>query len=168
MEESGSAILSPYQAQGVSVTLRMLERILFSVEQLCTEPEGTREGIMVSVVNPLTPEERAHLAGLVLRARAAIERLAGRFGFEPETADLAKEAHGRLVEMWANLEDTRSHKLRRYGSVNPALSPALDPEIEELIYLVLVMDKVLFHHGQHRPVAQADGKQVGGNYDSKP
>lgn len=158
MEEDESAILSQYQAQGVSVALRMLERILFSIEELYTGQEETREGIMVSLANPLSQEERVHLAHLVQRARPAIETLAGRFELKHETADLAREVHGRLVEMWAALEDTRSHKLRRYGHVDPALSALLDPEIEELIYLVLAMDEVLFHRGPPHHGLQTDVK----------
>ena len=97
MEEDESALITQYQAQGVSVALRILERILFSVEDLYTGQEETREGIIVSLANPLSLGERARLADLVQQARAAIETLAGRFDLYHETADLAREvAYGQL------------------------------------------------------------------------
>jgi len=150
MEESESAILTQYQAQGVSVTLRILERILFSIEDLYTGPEETREGVMVSLANPLSQEQRVRLRDLVGQARASIATLAERFGLQHETSDLAREAHGRLVEIWTALEDTRSRKLRRYGHVDPALSAMLDPEIQGLIHTVLAMDEALLARGPQK------------------
>ena len=140
-----ATLLNEYQAQSLTVSLRMLERILFSVDTLCTsEGDGratgegresgeVREGALVSLANPLTPKEREQLAAMSRRAQEVISTLAERFALRHEMADLAREAHGRLVEMWATLEDARSHKLRGYGHVDPALTYALDPEIEELI-----------------------------------
>jgi hypothetical protein len=141
MGEFELGVLTPNQAQGVGVALRRLERTLFSIEALYMRREETREGAIVSLVNPLTDEQGAELANLVGQARASIATLAGRFGLQHETSDLAREAHGRLVEMWTALEDTKSTKLRRYGRVDPALSASLDPEIEQLIHLVIAMDK---------------------------
>jgi hypothetical protein len=112
---------------------------------------------MVSLANPLSQEQRVRLSDLVGQARALIATLAERFGLKHETSDLAREAHGRLVGMWTALEDTRSRKLRRYGRVDPALSAALDPEIQKLVDLVLAMDEVLFARGRQKESSH-DGK----------
>ncbi len=157
MEESEAAILTQYQAQGVGVTLRILERILFSVEELYMGQEETRQGVMVSLVNSLSEEQRVRLRELVGQARAGIATLAERFGLQHETTDLAREAHGRLVGMRTALEDTMSGKLRRYGQVDPALSSALDPEIQKLIHVVLAMDEALLARGPQKESSD-DGK----------
>lgn len=135
--------INPHQMLSLTVTLSMLERILFSLEDLCSGTEA-RQGIIVSLASPLSPRQRAHLEEMTTRAREVIATLSMRFGIRHETADLAREVHGRLVEMWATLEDTTSYKLRGYGAVDPGLAAQLDPGIKELIRLVLAMDGELF------------------------
>lgn len=149
----GAEVINLYQAQSLTVSLRMLERILLDLQDLYSSggEEDTTQGIMVSLSNPLSQEQRARLEQMTRQARRIIGALSGRFGLNHETADLAREIHGRLVEMWSALEDTRSHKLRRYGAVDPRLATLLDPEMDELIELVLAMDKELFHPSPRPP-----------------
>lgn len=100
---------------------------------------------MVSLVNPLEPQQRERLEEMSGLARIAIRALAERFGLKHQTTDLAKETIGRLAEMWAALEDSRARKLRRYGDVDPRLADLLDPQIEELIRITLAMERELFN-----------------------
>jgi len=44
---------------------------------------------------------------------------------------------------WANLCDARSNKLKRFGDVDPALGPVLDPRIDRLAELALSLASML-------------------------
>ncbi len=47
---------------------------------------------------------------------------------------------------WCDLEDVRPKKLGGYGPVNPQVYPVLDPPIQRLIQLVLLIDAVAQGH----------------------
>lgn len=50
---------------------------------------------------------------------------------------------GKLSVLWADLEDTRPEKLRRYGAVDSEAITALGPHLDRLISLVLTMQAEL-------------------------
>ncbi len=178
-EKQEGAAINPNQAQGLTVALRMLERILFSLQDLYSDNGETRQGIMVSLANPLSQEQRSHLEQMTEQAREIIGVLSERFGLKHETADLPREIHGRLAEAWATLEDVRSHKLRRYGPVDGRLAALLDPGMEELIQIVLAMDNEIFQPGLEpakveagssivRGAEKQNAKEMEGNHDDRP
>lgn len=178
-ESTAGAAINPNQAQGLTVALRMLERILFSLEDLYCDNGETKEGIMLSLANPLSHEQRLRLEQMTEQAREITRVLSERFGLKHETADLPREIHGRLAEMWAALEDARSHKLRSYGPVDARLAALLDPGIEELIEIVLAMDDEIFHP-RHEPAGvevggsiaggteKPEAKEIESNHDGRP
>jgi hypothetical protein len=64
-------MLNQYQANTLTVALRSLERLLFSLESLCDagDPgDAVNQGILLNQANPLTPEQRASLKQLTLQA----------------------------------------------------------------------------------------------------
>lgn len=144
-------MLNPYQASTVTIALRSLERLLFQLEALCTEQQAERLGVLVRLVNPLDAEQRVSVLALCGRARETIRVLAGRFNLECEVEDMTRLALGQLVLMWATLEDAKSPKLIRNGSVDPGLAPLLDPELDELIRLINAMERQLLPRTPRQP-----------------
>jgi hypothetical protein len=66
-----------------------------------------------------------------------IAALAQEIGLEPEVEDPAGLIRGELSVSWANLIDTQSRKLKRFGDVNPGLEGVLDPAIQRLAQAAL-------------------------------
>ncbi len=117
-------------ARAVATTLRLVEQALFLIEDLAA---GDQIGAIVATRTDLDAERRARIEEIIQAARGEIAALAQTFGLPHHERDGRQIIQGHLSELWADLEDTRPAKLGRYGAVDPALVPLLDPPIVRLI-----------------------------------
>lgn len=85
--------------------------------------------------------EQAHRA--IETALHLIEKLGNRFELSQEFQSAAPILMGNLTVNWANLVDTKSNKLRRYGQVHPELGDVLDPDIQNLAEIAFNLSTIL-------------------------
>ena len=85
--------------------------------------------------------EQAHRA--IETALQLIEKLGNKFELGQEFQSAAPILMGNLTVNWANLVDTKSNKLRRYGQVHPELGDVLDPDIQNLAEIAFSLSTIL-------------------------
>lgn len=129
--------LNENQKRTVATTLRMLEEQLAEAERVMERDE---RGILYRRVAQFTPQQRAVMSALIAQMRAEIQRAARQFDLPTQEWNAGQEIAGSLVLAWESLEEIRSHKLKNYGKVNPALKDSLDPIVQRLIKLVLELE----------------------------
>lgn len=134
------SMLNTAQRSSVAITLRHLERALARAEVLLGSPE---EGILSRTATNITPEQAAGARRLIGETRREIAATAAAFALPAEEQDGRREIAGLLALAWESLEDARAAKLGRYGAVAPALAAGLDPHIEQLIALVLALERAV-------------------------
>ena len=71
-----------------------------------------------------------------------IANLAQEISLEQEVEDPAGLIRGEFSVSWANLIDTQSRKLKRYGDVNPEAKNVLDPAIQKLAQLAMELASI--------------------------
>ncbi len=132
-----SHLLNTAQRTSLVVVLRYFER---SLQQAKGWLQGQQDmGVLYRGSLQLSPERRAAALAHIAEALEGITRLAGRFSLRPVEEPLENKIASEMSINWANLIDTRSAKLRRYGSVDPGLRESLDPEIEHLAQLAFLI-----------------------------
>lgn len=123
-------MLNAYQKNSLRTTLLGLEETLRRAQEWL---DGRQDaGILYRESLETAEEQKKRAEGEIKKALETVARLAERFELETETRDAANEIRAGLNVSWANLLDSRSQKLGRYGKVSPQLADALDPEIQEL------------------------------------
>lgn len=128
-------LLNPAQAISLFTVLKMFEE---NLRQINFWLDGAEiNGILYHSKLHL-PADKATLAKeIVAHALNLIEMLAKEIKLEPIEEDPARQIIGQMSVSWANLVDTRSRKLKRYGEVNSGVAEALDPHIDRLARLAL-------------------------------
>ena len=132
--EHSTVILNPAQQTSLAITLRELEARLARMHVLLELNETHTR---------LTPEAIHRLWVSVEHQQALIADLRHRFHLRRQTEDVVQTMIAELSISWTKLVDSRSEKLRRYGSVDPRLGPALDPELDQLTESCLNMIRLL-------------------------
>ena len=136
-----SDLLNPAQLRSVEVTLRTFEKNLrLSAAWLDGEEEN---GILYRRKLTL-PAAQGDVARQ--RINAALEQiaiLARMLDLPPEEEDVIRLIRGRLAVSWANLIDSQSSKLKRYGDVDPEAERTLDPAIRRLVKLVQELESII-------------------------
>jgi hypothetical protein len=72
-----------------------------------------------------------------------IAQVSREFDLKPSQDDLAAVIGAGMSLMWADLVDTRSTKLNRFGAVDPRLAQQLDPHLDRLIELALLLSSLV-------------------------
>jgi hypothetical protein len=119
-------MLNPAQKIALEVELRRVERSLLQARHWLREPP--EDGLRTRY-RPLPEKTRADLEVLIEQMLAEIAALVERFKLAPEIDDLGRDLETEMVAARAELTDTLSPKLIRYGPVDPALTEALDPHL---------------------------------------
>lgn len=127
-------LLNPHQRRALTVALAHLERAVRTADDVLTGPADER-------LNPVRLEideaRRREIALRLAEIRGALASAALRFEIEPLPRDGARIAAAAMLSAWEGLEDVHARKLARYGAVDPALAPELDPVVDHLITLSL-------------------------------
>ena len=135
------SLLNPEQQSSVKIVLRMFEDNLREVETWLQGAEVN--GILYQRRLNLPAAKREAVQQCVDAALEIIAALAQAIGLEQEVEDAAGLIRGEMSISWANLSDTQSRKLKRYGDVNPELESILDPAIQQLARLALELASII-------------------------
>ena len=128
-----SHLLNTAQHTSLAVVLRYFEQDLRQAEMWLQGQHTV--GVLYQTSLRLSAERRAAMSARIAEALEGITRLAERFDLRSVDEPLENKIAAEMSISWANLIDTRSAKLGRYGSVDPRLQELLDPEIEHLAQL---------------------------------
>jgi hypothetical protein len=125
--------LNPHHRRGLGITLRMLEETLDRIEFLLGATPVS--GVLYEVTNPYTMSEREEMRRRAAEARQVLRQCRERWGLEMEQTALDAVIRSEMSVLWADLEDCRPTKLRRYGDVPPSSAHEIHHVIENLIRL---------------------------------
>lgn len=123
-------MLNSAQKIALEVELRRLERSLRQARQWLRQPPDDH---LLTRYRPLPESAGPELEALIEPMLAEIAVLVERFRLAPEVDDLGRDIEAEMASAWAEMTDTLSSKLVRYGPVDPALGEDLDPDLRRLI-----------------------------------
>ena len=137
-------MLNPDQLRSVTITLRTFEEDLLYAQAWLHDAE--ENGILYRRNLSLSPESRSIAQERINAALERIGLLAREFGLECEVENSANLIRSMMSVNWANLLDTQSAKLKRFGEVDPGLESVLDPPVGQLAQLALELAAVFNEH----------------------
>jgi hypothetical protein len=123
-------MLNSGQKIALEVEMRHLERSLRQARQWLRQPP---EDYLLTRHRPFPETAGPELEAIIEPMLAEIAVLKERFRLAPEVDDLGRDLEAEMAAAWADMTDTLSPKLVRYGPVDPALAEALDPSLRRLI-----------------------------------
>ncbi|OGF53229.1 MAG: hypothetical protein A2Z21_09685 [Candidatus Fraserbacteria bacterium RBG_16_55_9] len=133
-------LLNRQQKDWLSIVLRSTEDAMALARRLVRARD---HGRLHTLINDLTADEMKELRELSQQVGRIVAQLDERFYFQREPKRVSRLLQGELSTLWVALENSRSRKLRRFGEVDPRLESALDPYLEQLIRLVLAMERIV-------------------------
>ena len=131
--------LNPYQKNALEVEMRQLETALLQARQFLRHPP---ENGLLTYYKPVPDAVRLRLEILIDAMLAEIEILVHDFDLQSREEDIGRWIDAEMAVAWADLYDTLSPKLKRYGEVNPILATTLDPHLKRLIELAQALSVV--------------------------
>lgn len=131
-------MLNEAQQRNLRIVLCLIEEAMRAIERRLTRPE--ERGLMFEVRNDLAPDAVRALRQKLPDVYAIIEGLRDRFALPGEIRYAGREVLKGLPQFWVMLQESDSKGLRRYGDVDPALGPVLDPRINRLARLMIEME----------------------------
>ncbi len=134
-------LLNESQRRSLAVAVRRVELAVWRLEQRLTQ-EQPPDLALTRFTNAPDSGQCASLLRLIAEVRREVFRLAVDYDLEVGEENFLRSIMGEFTLLWADLEDTRPEKLRRYGSVNPQVNEMLGPPIQRLIQLMLAIDSV--------------------------
>ena len=135
------SLLNSEQQSSVKIVLRMFEENLREVETWLQGAEVN--GILYQRRLNLPAAKREAVQQCVDAALEIIAALARKFDLKPEVEDVSNMIRSRMSIRWADLADTQSRKLKRFGEVPPELKRTLDPDIQQLARLALELASII-------------------------
>lgn len=135
MERNAPLLLNAAQRNSLTIGLRAFEMHLRQADAWL---QGVVEhGILYERTLSLSPEQHISARAQIVAALERIAVLTERFDLAATEDDLGATIASQMSVDWANLCDTRSDKLRRYGQVDPRLAEFLDADVDALAQLAL-------------------------------
>ncbi len=128
-------LLNTAQAQSLRITLQIFEERLRHADAWLAGMEES--GVLYHRASFLSPEHCTEARTAIAEALAALTVLAQTFALECTEENMVSYIRADMSTSWADLCDTRSVRLQRYGDGHPALAELLDPGIEHLAALAL-------------------------------
>ncbi len=142
-------LLNPYQKNSLRVSLLMLEENLPRAKEWL---DGREEnGILYYRNLKISEETKQQATQRIQAALELIEKLSSEFELDREFQSAASILQGDLTINWANLVDTKSNKLRRYGQVHPELGDMLDTDIQNLAEIAFNLSTIFGRSKQEKP-----------------
>ena len=96
-------------------------------------------GILYCNLLRLSPESRAVARQVIEAALNEIAELAREFDLKPVEKDLTATVAAAMSTDWVHLCDARSDTLVQYGAVDPRLAQTLDPRLNRLAEMALLL-----------------------------
>ena len=134
-------LLNDYQFNSLVVTLRSFEEHLRQAQEWLDGREES--GILYQRHLRLSPQQQDAAREEIAKAFQLITDLVNNFGLQPVEENPLDLIRGNLSVSWANLIDTRSTGLGRYGDIDPGLIDVLDPSIERLAQAAIALTRIL-------------------------
>ncbi len=134
-------LLNTPQRNSLTNVLRMLEERLRQAQAWLPGVDET--GWLYHRSLRLSPEQQELAARIIAMALDEIAQVSREFDLQPAQDDLAAVISAGMSLMWADLVDTRSDKMNRFGVVDPRLAQQLDPHLDRLIEMVLVLSSLV-------------------------
>ena len=117
--------------RGISVTFGMLDELLCQFEQFANGRE--LHSVLYHERNRLSTAQRKDVLEAVRRMRSIIMKVKETLRLEDKVEDVASFILGHSSIIWDDLLDTKSQRLKRYGSIPQTLKNYLDPNIDLVI-----------------------------------
>ncbi len=134
-------LLNGSQQRSLTVMLRRVELAVWRLEERLRQQEPA-ELVLTHFTNQPDPRQRAALLRLIQQVRQEVAQLALDYDLEVSEENILHSIVGEFSLLWADLEDARPQKMRRYGPVNLQAHEALGPAIQRLIKLMLAINDV--------------------------
>jgi hypothetical protein len=135
-------LLNANHRRVLAVTLRRVELAVWRLQERLAYGETLPQLTLTHFTHPANPLQRTALLHLAKEIRKEIAQLAVEFDLEVAEEDWMRSTMAEFTLLWCDLEDVRPKKLGGYGPVHPQAYLALDPPIQRLIQLVLLIDAV--------------------------
>jgi hypothetical protein len=134
-------LLNTPQRSSLTNVLRMLEERLRQAQAWL--PGADETGLLYHHSLRLSQEQQELAARIIAMALDEIAQVSREFDLAPREDDLAAVIGAGMSLVWADLVDTRSDKLNRFGAVDPRLAQQLDPHLDRLIELALLLSSLV-------------------------
>lgn len=134
-------LLNESQRRSLGVTMRRVELAVWRLEERLSRTKPP-DLVLTRFTNEPNDEQRSMLLRLITEVRREIAQVAEDYNLEVNEEDGMRSIMGEFTLLWADLEDTRPQKLRRYGPVRPQAIETLGPPVQRLIQLMLAIDRV--------------------------
>lgn len=132
-------MLNQAQQTALTTSLLHLEQALDEIERLIDRPPT---GVTYTTEVEFGPATGQQIRQNCHEIRQRIRDLAAEFNLPRHHWSGRRVIVAEMSSAWANLEDMRPARLRRYGAVDPALDDKLTPRLEHLIHLVLAVQEL--------------------------
>ena len=123
-------LLNPYQWNSLRITLRTFEENLRRAQEWLDGKE--EHGTLYQSKLVLHADSRKRAQREIKNALDQIAELSRLFEMPRENTNPASLIRGEISVSWADLHDSRTHKLGRYGKVHAELSSVLDYQVQHL------------------------------------
>ena len=128
-------LLNPSQWNSLRITLRTFEENLRRTQEWL---DGKDEhGTLYQYRLVLSAENRKRAQRDIKIALDQIAELSRLFEMPKENENSASLIRGQMSVSWADLHDSRTYKLGRYGKVHPELAKVLDSKVQHLAEIAL-------------------------------
>ena len=128
-------LLNPSQWNSLRITLRAFEENLREAQEWLDGKE--EHGTLYQYKLVLSVENRKRAQLQIKIALDQIAKLSSLFEMPKQNENPASLIRGEMSVSWADLHDSRTHKLGRYGKVHPELANVLDSEVQHLAEIAL-------------------------------
>lgn len=135
-------LLNANHRRVLAVTLRRVELAVWRLQENLVRAKTPPQLSLTRFTHAATDVQRTALLQLAQQIREEIAQVAADFELEVTEEDWMRTTMAEFTLLWCDLEDVRPKKLSGYGTVNPQAYPVLDPPIQRLIQLVLLIDAV--------------------------
>ena len=133
-------LLNPQQRSSLRFTLQSFEKNLREAQSWLDGAE--EDGILYKAEVRISEERRRQVTQEITDALYQIGSLSASFELEKKEENPLSLIRSEMVISWANLLDSRSAKLGRYGDISAGLAEKLDPAINNLAETALYLSKI--------------------------
>jgi hypothetical protein len=141
-------LLDPQQRSSLRNALQAFEKNLRAAQSWLDGAE--EDGILYKAKLKIPEDRRRECKDEITKALDQIGSLSRSFELEKKEEDPQALLRSEMVINWANLLDSRSMKLGRYGEISAGLADRLDPAVEELAETALYLSKIFEDHSINR------------------
>jgi hypothetical protein len=133
--------LNPYQRRSLAITLSVLEEMLYEIER--TLSNGGYSGVLFELRDDLPSEVKGEVLKRISLVREKIGSMAEEFALEKRKNEASRDFMGKLAYAWEILEGAKARHQRGYGEVAEGLAEALDPQLDDVLFLMNQMQDLV-------------------------